>query len=249
MLGDSKLANPQTENGFTRIANELMEAMCRVNLSPYESRVLWFIIRKTYGFNKKLDRIALSQFAKKTGIDRRNVHRALKGLSAKRMIVIRKDDMGFISYGLQKDYSKWRLSSIKMTVISRDGKVSSKETTKLSSVGTPTKDNNKDTIKDNVYSTEFLRFWNAYPKKRSKGKAFQVWKNLKPSKELLEKIIQAIEVQKKCPDWKRDSGQYIPYPATWLSGRRWEDDIEQESKQNGTEHLMTADELRRQRGE
>jgi len=33
------MASPQKENGFTPIANEIIEALCKVNLSPYESRI------------------------------------------------------------------------------------------------------------------------------------------------------------------------------------------------------------------
>lgn len=39
-------------------------------------------------------------------------------------------------------------------------------------------------------------------------------------------MLKAIEVQKKSDQWQRDNGQYIPYPATWLNGRRWEDEIQ-----------------------
>ena len=46
-------ASPQLEDGYTRIANELIEALMRTNLSAYQSRVLWAIWRKTYGFNKR----------------------------------------------------------------------------------------------------------------------------------------------------------------------------------------------------
>ena len=58
------MANPQAENGYTPIANEIVEALYRVNLSAYESRVLWYLCRKIYGWSKKTDWIALSQFSK-----------------------------------------------------------------------------------------------------------------------------------------------------------------------------------------
>jgi phage replication O-like protein O len=144
------MANPQAENGHIDIANEIAEAMMRVNLSAYESRVLWFLFRKTYGWKKKSDWITLSQFSQCTGLDRRLVHRAIKGLSSKQMIVIYKDDKNRVSYGFQKDFEKWELSSKKMTVIDRDDKVSSIEMTKLSSKEIPTKETIKDTFtKDN----------------------------------------------------------------------------------------------------
>jgi len=41
------MANPQIENGYLKIAHEIAQALARVNLSAYESRVLWVIWRKT----------------------------------------------------------------------------------------------------------------------------------------------------------------------------------------------------------
>ena len=62
------MANPQKENGFTSIANEILEALARVDLPSYERRVVDVIIRKTWGFvdkngkHKIWDRISYSQF-------------------------------------------------------------------------------------------------------------------------------------------------------------------------------------------
>lgn len=119
----------------------------RINLSAYESRVLWFLFRKTYGWKKKTDWIALSQFSSCIGLDRRLIHRAIKELSSKKMIVIERDDSQRLKYGFQKDYDKWKPSSKKMTVINRDDGLSSKEMTGLSSKEIPTKETiTKETI-------------------------------------------------------------------------------------------------------
>ena len=37
--------------------------------------------------------------------------------------------------------------------------------------------------------------------------------------------MSAIEAQKKSPQWTKDGGQFIPHPATWLNGKRWEDQV------------------------
>lgn len=69
----------------------------------------------------------------------------------------------------------------------------------------------------------FPAFWQAYPKKRSKGDAEKAWKSLKPDKALQATIIAAVEQAKKRKDWVKDGGEFIPYPATWLRDRGWED--------------------------
>jgi phage replication O-like protein O len=221
------MANPQKENGHIGIANEIAEALMKINLSPYESRVLWFLFRKTYGWNKKDDWISLSQFSKCIGIDRRLVHRALKQLSSKEMIVINKDDSYHITYGFQKDYEKWKVSSKKMTVISRDDGVSSKQMTKLSSVEIPTKDTIQKTLLQKTYTASFLAFWDAYPKKRGKPKSFVEWKKKNPH---LETVLDAIEKQKT---WRDSAGpkDFRPEwkdPERWIKGEHWTDEVEED---------------------
>lgn len=91
-------------------------------------------------------------------------------------------------------------------------------------------DINKEKEKEstNVLSKEkenddFNRFWSAYPKKKSKADAEKAFKKVKVPVEVL---LNAIEKQKKSADWIKNNGQYIPYPATWLNGKRWEDEAD-----------------------
>ena len=70
----------------------------------------------------------------------------------------------------------------------------------------------------------FEQFWKAYPRKIAKGEARRVWFRLKPDSALLERILKAIEAQKRTEQWHKESGKFIPHPATWLNGERWEDE-------------------------
>jgi len=71
----------------------------------------------------------------------------------------------------------------------------------------------------------FEKFWAAYPRKVSKGDAERAFKKLKPDADLLETILKAVEAQKGGEAWCKDGGQYIPHPATWLNGKRWDDEV------------------------
>ena len=73
--------------------------------------------------------------------------------------------------------------------------------------------------------TGFERFWTAYPKKVEKKDAQKVWMKLRPSPELVETIVAAVESQKQTEQWITKGGQYIPGPAKWLKGERWEDQV------------------------
>ncbi len=102
-----KLACPQKENGYLGIANELVEAFQRLHVSGNQWRILWTIIRLTYGWNKKLTPISLTTFEKCTGIDRRNLKRDLDVMVTRKIIF--KDSSKYITkYGVQKDYAKWK---------------------------------------------------------------------------------------------------------------------------------------------
>ena len=101
------MASPQIENGHTRIANELLDAIVRVGLAGEESKVFWFIVRKTYGYQKTWDEISLSQFCLASGLNKQNTCRALSNLIKKNMII--KSDKGKITkYRIQKDYTIWK---------------------------------------------------------------------------------------------------------------------------------------------
>jgi len=80
----------------------------------------------------------------------------------------------------------------------------------------------------------FDLFWKEYPKKRGKETAERAWLKIAPNNGLCETIITAIKKQKTWPDWVKDCGQFIPYPASWLNQKRWEDEIgEQKEERTG----------------
>ena len=71
----------------------------------------------------------------------------------------------------------------------------------------------------------FASFWKIYPRKTAKGDAERAWRKLRPSEELQRTILAAVERAKQSEQWLRDGGRFIPYPATWLNGKRWKDEI------------------------
>lgn len=101
------MASPQWENGYTKIANEILERLVNTPLLGAEFQVLLFIIRKTYGYNKKQDRISFTQFEKATGISRQTINKTIKNLVAKGMIVKIYLPEGNIGYTFIKDHEKW----------------------------------------------------------------------------------------------------------------------------------------------
>lgn len=78
-----------------------------------------------------------------------------------------------------------------------------------------------------IKQDEFNKFWEVYPKKLNKSDAIKAWKSVNVD---LQTILDALQWQKDLPDWKKESGQFVPYPASYLRGRRWEDEKPQPIK-------------------
>lgn len=72
----------------------------------------------------------------------------------------------------------------------------------------------------------FEEFWQAYPRKEGKANALKAFSKALPlSADGTRGIIAGVLRAKTSEQWLRDGGAYIPHPATWLNGRRWEDQI------------------------
>lgn len=77
--------------------------------------------------------------------------------------------------------------------------------------------------------TAFETFYSAYPRKIAKKNALKAWSKIDVTPDLLKTILEAIEKQKKCSQWVKDGGKFIPHPASWLNAERWNDEVEAES--------------------
>ncbi|MDH5244831.1 MAG: hypothetical protein OEW98_00145 [Betaproteobacteria bacterium] len=71
---------------------------------------------------------------------------------------------------------------------------------------------------------DFEAFWRAYPRRVGKGEARKVWTRLQPTAETLAAMLAAIAWQRQTDQWRRDGGQFIPHPSTWLRQERWMDE-------------------------
>jgi phage replication O-like protein O len=96
------MANPQKEDGFVPLANEILEALARTRILSEARQVFDAVIRMTYGWNRKHYRITYRQFSSLTGLTQAHVYRSIQYLIRHRLI--EKTDMG---YGIQKDHEQW----------------------------------------------------------------------------------------------------------------------------------------------
>ncbi len=73
------------------------------------------------------------------------------------------------------------------------------------------------------WKAAFDDFWRAYPKKRGKGDAESAFRR-KVKRDTLQEVMEGLGRAVVCQDWTKEGGKFIPYPATWLRRRGWEDE-------------------------
>ncbi len=83
-----------------------------------------------------------------------------------------------------------------------------------------------DTPDDGRKVDGFDLFWSVYPKRVGKKDAIKAWGQIKPNEETVKAIIEGVERWKASEQWTKDGGQFIPYPATFLRGERWNDECQ-----------------------
>lgn len=102
----------------------------------------------------------------------------------------------------------------------------------------------------------FDAFWKNYPNKKSKPtgrKAFEkIAVKFKTNPDGLEQLVQRINehVEKRKtndPQWSKDSGQFIPMPASFLNQERWNDEYTVGANYESNQHNFTNQSHRQQR--
>jgi len=102
------MANPQTEKGHIRIANDLWEALCQTDLSGVEFRVLSAIIRITWGWHDKSKAITQDELMKLTGIKKpSHISRATDSLCIRHMLIKFSHKGKPTEYAANKDFDQW----------------------------------------------------------------------------------------------------------------------------------------------
>ncbi len=144
------------ERNYSKIPNELLEGLAKIRLSNYELRVLWVVMRKTFGWNKLSDRIALSQFIKETGVRKQHVCRATKSLVERKVITKRGNAMNPI-ISINTNWGEWEALPKKVIVTNRGVNVTNSGEI-VTNLGTYKEHYPKNTIqrKDNLLSYKEL---------------------------------------------------------------------------------------------
>lgn len=78
---------------------------------------------------------------------------------------------------------------------------------------------------DSDDEANFDFFWKAYPKRKAKRQAKKAWDKSRNRRPPIGTLLTILDAQKHSVEWEKDGGAFIPLPATWLNGDRWEDEF------------------------
>lgn len=215
---------------FTRIPNDVLEEAIGNKAMCARARVFMAILRKTYGWNKKADWIALSQFEKMTGISKANICRTLRQLTKLKIII--KSDNKYRINPIGKTWESLSNMTKKKPIIKSDKPLCQNRQSSLSDM-TPTKDtftkNNflqkKDIALQNSFAREtsnkmtekhFELFYKLFPKKGKRLTAKKRFLKLDRSKFAI--IMTCLESKRNCPSWLINKKEFAPYASEWIVG-------------------------------
>lgn len=103
--------NPQIQDGYTKIANELLEAIVLFKFSERQYKVFFAILRKTYGFNKTNDEISLSQLSILCNLPVNHVSTVITQL-VKLNVICKKQGKYAHNLMINKQYDTWGLHNV-----------------------------------------------------------------------------------------------------------------------------------------
>ena len=217
------MASPQLEDGHTRLANELYDAILKFPFTKVQLKTMLAVVRKTYGYNKKSDDMTVSQIAMMTAIDRANISRSLGELEAMRCVLKQHGRHGYV-IEINKNYEEWSPCQNNTPVLKQHGK-------RVNSTRSPCQNNThkrqpqKTTPKDTLILARFEEFYAEYPRHVGKSQAETTFKKINPDESLFNEIMSGLRRLKEGGGFSPDP-KYRPHPSSWLTGKRWLDEIE-----------------------
>jgi len=225
---------PQVEDGYTRIANELLEQVMAAPFTLRELRVVMAVIRLTYGWNRKQARVTGGLLEKLTGIHATTCAKVLSSLIEKDVIVRKGGSRSPVS--LNKHAEEWKVEQPKRVIPEPLTKCTDSGQNGLSDSGQndlPSKDMKDITTADAVVNAQILRdafevFYSAgLPKKdrkRAEEKFKRTAKRLKRDPMEFAEFL-ASDIGKRLA--AEQQGFELLHPTTYLNNERWLDEIEE----------------------
>ena len=103
------MASPQKENGYTAIANELLEAICKARFNGTQYKILLCVMRYTYGFHRKAHGLSITFISNSIGVSRRYVSAEIQRLIDQNVLAVlsKHTDTSSRVLAVNKNYNEW----------------------------------------------------------------------------------------------------------------------------------------------
>lgn len=183
---------PELDDGHTKIANELLDAIIKTDFSKRQYKILLFVMRKTYGWNKSEDDISRSQIVEATQLKNPHVTTTIQELLEMNVLIVSNGNHAK-RYKINKYYDTWRVTEtviITETVNITETVIVTETVTDCYQNGNfslpkqyPQKTTPKDNTKDKIIIPDFIdkELWSDFKKMRIKIK--------KPMTDRAEKLM------------------------------------------------------------
>jgi phage replication O-like protein O len=211
---------PQLENGYTKIADAILENMSKAKLNGTQFRILLIVWRSTYGWGKKSFALSESYLSEATGIHKQQIKRELKAMIDLGVLIETKAPTFNTSREIQ--FNKHYLNS---TEVAKKIPVNKLDTSTGSELDTPTGSEldtqnrhiNKQINKQTEINDFFQSCWSMYPRKEGKGSVSD--KTKKERFKLGDEFIRCIERYKEKLNHNKTESKFIMKGSTfWNSG-------------------------------
>ncbi len=108
---DFCVISSDVQGGYSKIANTFVEVLAMNRIPGAQTQCLWVVFRKTVGWKKSRDKIALSQFVQMTGLKKQHVSRALDALAIKKIITVTQNgERQPNTFEINPGFDEWSLS-------------------------------------------------------------------------------------------------------------------------------------------
>ena len=204
---------PQLENGYTQIANEILEKLATTKMNGTQFRILLIVLRSTYGWKKKEHELSETFLSNATGIHKQQIKRELKNMIEEGILIEVKPPT-FNTARVIK-FNKYYEVAKKVPGNELDTPTGSELDTSAGSELDTQKRNTKNNINKVEIESFFSECWELYPNKKGKGKI---------SSTVKEKRYKMGDEFKRCiqrytKEVKGKEKEYIQHGSTfWNSG-------------------------------
>lgn len=205
------MTNPQKENGYTPIYNEVLEAIYNSPFNATQLKIIMIICRYTYGFSRKEHSISETFISKAANISKRYISSELNKLVEQRVVIITKPHTDITSrvLKLNKHYDEWLFKTMLPQVNNTSTGEQLISTTGEQYITTPVEQSfyqDKQNLKQNIKQDDtelYEQVWSLYPNKTGKSKAMKKIPNLvkkygfEKMKLSIEGYIESVKAKRK----------------------------------------------------